>query len=526
MKRILIILALLCVTLSGQTISIHTKDGIYKAEPFKGGTVAKPYDIGGGFVSIDFGPGVGVLIGAPNGAEFKTIVTDGPVIPTKGSTFLPDGGMLYIPYDPLAFRGGRQEIKPWEVIAIYYPHSVGAVPDPKRVAAIKAGLMQTTNFAEIQRWPRLKKFLELHDDKHLPQNTPFGQTDLGWLQRHWRYTTGGPDRVGWYNGVCEGGHERFNNWHYDGLFWIGVNYLENPRADLYDFGYRQAVAHATGGRWWFGPNAGFARFEKGVNFVGDQTESVSWSKQWSAGLIVWQWITGDPLLRMQVDLMREQLRRSNPDTIWKGYWGARIGSHYLTELLHHYLDRREDWIAQKAAHFIRNCRAWRAEDLCWDNRGSRTTESPWMQTQLVTAIFKWIEQVPALKSEFPIDDLMATGAAIWQKGHIRNNGKPMLKYRFRGFEQDAPSMHLTAFAVPMLRYMAAHDPAFVGLHNEVKSFVFGWAGTWVKRITKYGHTFGVEFGLPRNLDTIGWRNDLEGLGWSGKAIRFYLEACR
>lgn len=141
-----------------------------------------------------------------------------------------------------------------------------------------------------------------------------------------------------------------------------------------------------------------------------------------------------------------------------------------------------------------------------------------MQTQLVTAIFRWREQVPAMDEVFPLADLMRSGAAVWTLGSTREvAGRPMLKYRFITTDVLAPSMHLTAFAVPMLRYMSSIDhDAYDGLYDEVSSFVFNFAGTDMG---------GIVTGTPTPIAELGYRFPREGPGWA-KAARFYLEAAR
>lgn len=493
--------------------TIYTDNGEYVAKYGTGGTPKSPYSIGGGFYTIDLLDEMGILISTNGvGQQFNSIHTDKKIIYTKGS--ISNGaGVNYIPDNPVAYRRySTNEIMDFEVIPVLFFNEAYLPPEQARIDIVKRMVREVSGVGHIDSLPRMSKFLEFFEDKSQPLNTPFGDTDMGWLLSHWHHTMGGQERVGWYDGVCTRGSGGFDNWHYDGLEWLALNYMNNPNQRLFEFGYQQAMAHTCYGRTWSGPTAGFARYEKGNEFIGENFSDKAWEKQWSNGLIIWWLLTENPAMKMQIDMMREQLKNSNPDTVWKGYWGARIGAHYLDELLAHYLVEKEDWIIDKAAHFMRNCLAWRAPDLCWDNRGSRKTESPWMQTQLVTSMFKWIEQVPDIANNFPIRELLGSGAAIWNKGHITTYGKPMLLYRFRGATMMPRSMHITAFAVPMLRYMAAHDPRWVDTHKEVHDFVYDYAGSDIA---------GIVSEIPTPLGTLGYRFPREGPGWS-KALRNYL----
>lgn len=525
---ILLALAILTASSAAQSglpvVTIETSDQPVVAAWGAGGTVQAPHDLGGGFRSIDLPDGMGVLL-ITDGQDhpFKRITTDKRVIYTLGSRPLPGSfdGVEYIPDDPAAYRrNGTNEILGFEAIPVLFPNDRWEAPTARDRARVMLELGQTTRFNEIRRQPRLVRLIQNFDDRFLPEKTPFGQTDMGWQIRNYAYTFGGAPRVGWYNGVCPRGGDGFENWHYDALMWLALHYLNEPRPDLYRFCFQQALAHACYGRSWQGPYAGFARYEKGGSYIGQNYSDHDWAKQWSGGLIVWHRLTGNPVLGMQVDLMREQLRKSDPNTVWKGYWGARIGSHYLEELLAHYMNNRESWLADKARHFIANCHAWRNPDGTWPNlgNGGAAEESPWMQTQLVTAIFRWREQVPAMDEVFPLADLMRSGAAVWTLGSTREvAGRPMLKYRFITTDVLAPSMHLTAFAVPMLRYMSSIDhDAYDGLYDEVSSFVFNFAGTDMG---------GIVTGTPTPIAELGYRFPREGPGWA-KAARFYLEAAR
>ena len=524
-----VILALLLLAASGAAqdglpvVTIETSSGAHVAKWGEGGTVQAPHSIGGGFSSIDLPDGMGILL-VTDGQDrpFKRIITDSYVVYTEGSRPLRGDmkGVEYIPDDAAAYRRGfNNELLGHEALPILFAHDRWLPPSDVYREAVLTGLKQTTHFEELADHPRTVALIQCFDDRHLARSTPFGATDLGWLIRHHDYTFGGLPRTGWYKGICPRGAGGYDNWHYDGLMWLALHYMVNPRPDLYRFGVQQAIAHACYGRNWSGPYAGFARYEKGNAFIGENYSEHDWAKQWSAGLIVWHRLTGNPILGLQVQLMREQLKASDPNTTWQGYWGARIGSHYLEELLAHYLVNREPWIVEKARQFMVNCKLWQLENGCWPNKGNGGTaeESPWMQVQLVTAIFRWLEHAPELREVWSPEDAAAAGAAIWKLGSQRKYGKPMLKYRFLTTEKLAPSMHLTAFAVPMLRFMAAHDPAKYGaLYREVSDFVFSYAGTDIA---------GIVAETPTPISELGIRFPREGPGWS-KALRFYLEARR
>lgn len=498
-------------------VTIKTATDSHEARYGMGGTTKDPYAIGGGFFTIDIPGELGILISTNGmGRTFESIQTDKHVIYTRGS--ISNGsGTNYIPDNPAAYRRfGRNEVMGFEVIPVLFFNQKYMAPDESHRDLVQSLVNSVSGVKRITKYPRLKRLQETFSDKRQPLQTPFGETDMGWLLEYWSNTMGGQDKLGWYDRVCTRGSGGFDNWHYDGLVWLGLNYLENPSQSNYEFGYQQAMAHACYGRSWSGSAKGMARYEKGNEFIGEAFSDKAWEKQWSGGLILWWLITGNPVFKMQIDMMREYLKKSNPDNVWKGYWGARIGSHYLDELREHYLVKKEDWILDKARQFMANCKKWQAPDKCWDNKGSSKTESPWMQAQLITSMFKWLEQAPELSDTWSIADIVESGAAIWTLGSHRLYNKPMFYYRFRGNIVLAPSMHITAFAVPMLHHMSAHDPAWKETYKEVRDFVVDYAGTDLN---------GVVTDQPTPITELGYRFPREGPGWS-KALRFYLVAMK
>ena len=503
----------------GQVITVDFADGSrYQTTYPTGGTLDAPAKFAKEISAIDLPNRMGILLCSPGiDSLYRSITIDRSVIFIPGSKRV-GRGMNYIPNNPMAYRQpfGNQ-IKGYETIPILFHNDAYRAPDAATIARTKLEFDQTTQLSKILKKPRLLKMLQTLDDRQQPVQTAFGDTDMGWQIRNWQHTAGGKARIGWHNGVQPRGGGGYDNNHYNRLQYLLYSYLNDPNQNLYEFGLRQIISHACQGRTWFGPKAGFRRYEKGNDFIGQNFSDNSMDKQWSGDIISWYRMTNNPILGMQIDLMRAQLKRSNPDTVWQGFWGARVGARYLEELLIHYLHRREGWIVDKAAQFIANCLAWRDTDYCWDNRGSPVTESPWMQTQLVAAIFKWYEHRPELKPQFPVAELMNSGEAIWRLGSNRVYGKPMLYYRFRGATVLAPSMHLTSFALPMLRFMAATDNATWGrVSSDVETFITDFAGTDVGNVA-------ANIKVP--ISALGYRYPRQGFGWS-KAMLFYLESMR
>ena len=252
----------------------------------------------------------------------------------------------------MAYRNpDGNEITDFEVIPILFHHNDYLPPKLEHIARIKREIDQTTQMKKILGFSRLEKFLQTLDDTDQPKSTPFGNTDMGWLMRHWDSTAGGKARVGWHNSVAGRGSGGLDNWHYNRLLFLLYNYVNNPNQRLFEYGYRQVIAHACYGHTWFGPNKGFARYEKGDPIIGQNFSPKAWEKQWSNDLITWHRLTGDEILGQCIENMRRQLKASNPDTVWQGYWGARRGARYLEELLVHYLHHREQWIVDKGRSF-------------------------------------------------------------------------------------------------------------------------------------------------------------------------------
>lgn len=487
-------------------------------------SLSAPKPIVDGLHAADVGDGKGVLLinlGSKN-FPFGKILTDEPVIYTEGTKRdLDTGGTIYIDDDPNGYRLGAQFMLPNEAIPILFFHEDHLEPKATHVQTVLDLTKQVTNLSEILNHPRFTKILQNFEDKGQPLNIPFGTTDMGWLQRHWHRTAGGRALTGWYRGVCERGEGGFGNWNYDALLCLAMNYMTNPQPALWYFGMRSALAHACYGRHWGGQWAGMARYEKGDEYIG-QNFAVSWAKQWSGGLVMWWLLSGNEILEHAVDEQRKAILRADPKDVWKGYWGSRIAARYLEECLLHYLVHRDAGLVTKAEQMITNCKnLLDPTETYWPNRGNNgaAEESPWMHAQLVSAIFRWYEHVPNLETNtgFTKDMLCKIGMDVMTTGTTRiYAGKPIMKYRFHTTDVMPSSMHNTAWAVPMLTYMAGHSDQYGALRDEVKTFVTEYAGTTIVDVVN---------GTPKPISELGYRFPEQGLGWN-KVQRFYLNAFR
>ncbi len=505
-----------------------------------GGTLNSPiprYTDSNGVIklaSFDLPNGHGVVLFNPNASihedptgtfSFKKIETTTNVIPYIGAT-MGLNNLVFIPDDPTHYR--TSIANPWtnhvllggEMIVVYKQSAPLSIPSTTRINQVKSIINATTGLQQIQTYPRIKHFLKELSDTGAITTVPQGQAwDMGWTLRNWTYTAGGAPRKGWFKAICPRGSGGLDNWHYNRLLYLAINFINDPTQANWEFGLRQAIAHATLGREWTGIRKGMSKYEKGDAFLGEQQPG-TWSKQWSAGLVVWAILSDDYLLKKAIENTLQMHMGVNPTLVWQGYWGARIAARYLDELLLFYMLSNDPILLAKAQTFITHVKTLLGPNGWWPNLGNNgaAEESPWMQVQLVAAIYRWYERFPALEAAagFTRAELDNVGAAIMQDGTEIKNGKKVLLYRMGTTTVSAPSMHLTAFAVPMLRFMSNHDSQYVGLYDQIRNFVTDWAGS---------HFTDVAAGTPPALSTIGYRFPPQGFGWS-KAMLFYFEALR
>ncbi|MFT7618360.1 MAG: hypothetical protein ACI97A_002003 [Planctomycetota bacterium] len=462
----------------------------------------------------------------PNGTfAFKKIETTYNAVPYLGAT-MGAVNLNLIPDDPTHYRTSLAN--PWtshvliggEMIVVYENTTNLRMPSPAKINAIKNLVYQSTNLGAIQNEPRIKHILEVLTDAGAASSVPQGQDwDMGWTMRNWSLTAGGASRNGWFKGVCPRGSGGLDNWHYNRLLYLALNFLNNPTPANWEFGLRQAIAHATLGREWTGTRKGMMKYEKGDAYLGEQQQP-SWAKQWTGGLIVWALLSDDFLLNKAVEATVQMHYTVTPTLVWQGYWGARLAARYLEEVLLAYMLTKDPLLLAKAQIMITHVEGLIGPDGWWPNlgNGGNAEESPWMQAQLVTAIYRWYEQVPALESltGFTKQEVTDVGAAIMQDGSEIKNGKRVLLYRMGTTVISAPAMHLSSFALPMLRHMRAFDNQYVPMYTDMHKLITNWAGS---------HFTDIAAGSPPALATIGYRFPPQGFGWS-KAMLFYFEAMR
>ncbi len=504
-----------------------------------GGTIDNPiprFSDGGQvkLASFDLPNGEGLVLFNPSDSyhddpggtfNFRKIETTTNAVPYHGS-IMGATNLILIPDDPTHYR--TSSLYPFtshvllggEMLVIYKNSAALNKPSAAKIAAVKNIIHQTSALGQIQSNPRLKHFIKILADSGSPANAPQGEDwDMGWTLRNWVQTAGGAPRKGWFNSLCPRGSGGLDNWHYNRLLYLALNFIENPTNENWEFGLRQAIAHATLGREWTGLRKGMAKYEKGDVFLGDQQPG-DWAKQWSPGLVVWALLSDNYILNKAIATTKQMHMNVNPILVWQGYWGARLAARYLEELLIYYLISGDPVLLGKAQTMITHIENLIGPQGWWPNlgNGGAAEESPWMQAQLVTAIYRWYERIPSLEAAtgFTRTELDNVGAAIMQDGSELRNGKRALRYRMGTTIVPAPSMHLTSFAVPMLRYMSAHNPQYKPLRNEVTNFVMDWAGSQFSDIPT---------GSPPPLPTIGYRFPPQGFGWS-KSMLFYLEALR
>ena len=458
---------------------------------------------------------------------FKKITFDHGVIPTTG-TRIEGGENCYIPDNPKARRdklsSSSHVLHRSEMLTILFTHAQKDLQEPHAHARANmlALIESTTHLASIKKNQRAMRFLRLFDDKKRPQNEPDGLgQDYGWLLRHWQHTMGGESREGWFEGVCPRGAGGQTNWSYETILFLVYNYLLHPRADLWYLIVEQTIRHCDFGRVLEGKDQGLAEYEKGDTHHG-QNFPPTIAKCWSRGpAIVNALMGGHPVIQTALDEMVAWLKRSNAKLIWQGFWGARIGARYLDELLLFWLldkDGNAD-LRAKAVEHMREAKKWLDPVYgLWINIPSPHNTSPWMNSQFIQKMFQWEEHSAGIIGEagWTIDEVLDVGENILHHGITRDvGGKPLFMYRMIHQPIAPRSMHITAFAIPMVRYMAAYSSKYLNIWVELRDFFNEYMGSG---------NGDIQSGKPRGLNPIDYRFPPEGPAWGQKVLQFYLIA--
>lgn len=436
---------------NAQTVTITRLDGsTLVIPPTIGGTRAAPMPVDvnlvawsfpGGFVLANPGPNVWES-NAGTRYEFASLTSDvgieiKPTDPKRG-------------YPNHCFVGGEW----WPFIRA---DAIPLPPSPADTQAVLALLGWRYDLSLLSKYPRLDHLVKLFGDGNVATNAPIGQRDLGWVMRNKKLRMGGDDLVGAYESACTFGGDGFDNWHYDQLAFIALNWMRG-RSDVdWMLGVRMAFAQACWGMYHTGNSwSGFFAYEKGYGIIGGHPapnatgQIPDWGKQWLAPLVLWWLLTErHPLLGAAIEDHLALLRRTNPKW-WGGDWGERRPARYLDSLRVAYLLTGDDVYRQKAVTAVAHI--WTQIDGptgLWVNKGSPPTTSPWMHGELISELIGW-EQLGVTG---PPGALRAAYNRTMASGTFHTaNGRPGVWYRFFGPEKRRESPALNGFMIPAIRY--------------------------------------------------------------------------
>lgn len=407
-----------------------------------------------------------------------------------------------------------------------------ASPDEAHWDVVRAAVFGTTGVesAEKPAWSRIRHLIGLHQDESLTQKTPYNETDMGWLQRHFTYTHGGQPHVGWYHGTAfRSGSNGYDNNHYQRIFWMLVEMLlekDTAHRDtvLWPYFVEQSIAHLALGRFWGGPDKGAARDEKGTHLVGDSNR-VPVSKQWvmdlGAGYLMFK---GHPAFEEAIRNCADWWFRRGADKAWQGYWGVRQASHHIEDLVNIALmipDLRVDCVKHIKDMLHNLDRFLDRDHYVWLNlgNGGAAEESPWMASQAVSACFRSWELLPETQGFGPTkDDLLNVMKEMFtDKGSELIAGFRVLRYRYHTTTHPARYIVNTSWAVPALRHLVNHDPVWAAKqYKETKTLIQEYAGASIAELWA---------GNPPAPKDMGFRFPPQGGAWP-KSLLAAIEAIR
>lgn len=472
----------------GQNVTITRLDGSTLMIPSTiGGTRAAPVAVAPNLVAWSF-PG-GIVLENPGANVWESK----PGAPFEFLSLTSDVGIEIKATDPKRdfathrFLGGEW----WPFLT-----ALPAPPSPADTQSILALIGYRYDLGLFARYPRLDHVAKLFGDSSAPKVGPTGQHDLGWLMRFWKHRTGGPDLVGLYQTTCTQG-DGYDNWHYDQLAVIGINWMRTRRDSDFLLGFRMALAQACWGVYHNGKWKGYFAYEKSGStpdpgFVG-RGQIPDWGKQWFAPLVLW-WLLSDrhPLIGAAIEDHLELLRRT-PANWWGGDWGERRPARYLESLEVAYLLTGDPVYQQKAVDAV--AQVWKMLDASglWVNKGSPDTTSPWMHAELIYHLATW------QRLGVTGGDLRAVTDRVLARGTFEVNGKPGVWYRFGGPEKARGSAALNGFILPMLRLVRPEH------FDRWADATYGpmLAASWAQ----------IQAGVVPPIQDVGIEYGPQGMGW-------------
>ena len=492
---ILFALVMLGALAFGQTVTITRLDGsTIVIPPTVGGTRAAPVPIAPNLVAWSF-PG-GIVLENPGANVWEAK----PGAPFEFLSLSSTVGVSILETDPKRdfpthrFLGGEW----WPFL-----QSLPTPPGPADTQAILGLLGYRYDLTLFAKYPRLDHVAKLFGDSSAPKVGPTGQHDLGWLMRFWKHRTGGPDLVGLYQTTCTQG-DGYDNWHYDQLAVIGINWMRTRRDSDFVLGFRMALAQACWGVYHNGSKwQGYFAYEKSGStadpgFIG-RGQIPDWGKQWFAPLVLWWLLSGQhPLIGAAIDDHLELLRRTPADW-WGGDWGERRPARYLESLEIAFLLTGDELYRTKARDAV--AQIWRMLDPSglWINKGHPPTTSPWMHAELIYHLATWQRLgVTGGDLRAVCDRVLAQGTFTTAKGF------PGVWYRFSGPEKARGSAALNGFFLPMLSILRPD------LYRRWADATYGpmLAASWAQ----------IEAGVVPPIQDVGIEYGPQGLGGWKKSI--------
>lgn len=414
---------------------------------------------------------------------------------------------------------GLHVIAPGEVIPVFWDRKLFDPPPKWWADFVQREFLRSID-TDFLTNPRFRSLLATYGNEFGRWTTPAGDVtgDMFEVQTRWGDFFGGANPSGWFTPMRA--DDGLANWKYDGLLWLTAKYLLNGRR-IEDWRYlmKSLIEVCAHGQVWTGPSRGMLRYEKsgddrvhGVSIVGGNWKT-SPAKNWVRGQITATALTSHPFAQEALRERMDWFRRTDPLTVWSGFWGARIGGVYLDGMFACYL-RTGDRIYR--AHAERAIRSWMTAPqldehrLVWLNRaaGGETT-TPGFNAELAAAMGRWMDVgvCADLARVVPGDDrikLEQVCASIWANGTddvfiprgqgpatwadiaaIPSNGltpanlpvhQKTVRYRFYGSESYTAHASHVGYLVPMLRWwLGPNDPTYLAMRECLWAHI---GGSW------------------------------------------------
>ena len=354
----------------------------------------------------------------------------------------------------------------------------------------------------LDEYPRLKSLLSLftYRDEEQPRT-------MGWLMNHWKQRTGGNEtNKGWYGSVFPRWGSGFDNFHYNALFWLGLNacYTKND-FDWYMFVlavyYHCYLGRIHGGKWNY-----WAAYEKGPGFVGESFPP-STAKQWDMGPALQFTTMRDKNISNIIGGFWEHLLTLKDRKIWNGSGGVRQFARSAEGLLTAYNISKDFRYRSKAESLCNHAKTVTGDQMNFPNSLGQT--SPWQGNQSLAVMLKWYQ----LGIEIDIDWIMERVEYNWNTNHYDAWGGKVVYYK-RGPDEYG-NLAVSAFTIPMLREAAKIDPVWTPIYEQQKEFLFSNIGRTNRMMNE---------GTIPEIEDVGYEYGPQGVGGWPKALKFFLQA--